>query len=100
MKRLQLLTAITLAALLGGCGGGNAPPEQYGANPQLPAQQRGLLPDMVIAKPAAWGDRLPTVPQGYTVKAIATDLRIPRQTLVLPNGDILVAKAAAAARRA
>src|SRR5690606_159032 len=28
----------------------------------------------------------------YTVAAIATDLKIPRQTLVLPNGDILVAE--------
>src|SRR5690606_25879638 len=44
------------------------------------------------AKPAAWGDGTPTVPQGYTISAIATDLLIPRQTLVLPNGDILVAE--------
>src|SRR5690606_33428406 len=34
----------------------------------------------------------PVVPQGYEIRAIATDLRIPRQTLVLPNGDILVAE--------
>src|SRR3546814_878670 len=47
---------------------------------------------MVIANPAEWGDRLPTVPQGYTITPIATDLKIPRQTLVLPNGDILVAE--------
>ncbi|AZP71979.1 sorbosone dehydrogenase family protein [Pseudomonas poae] len=32
------------------------------------------------------------VPEGYSVTAIATDLAIPRQTLVLPNGDILVAE--------
>jgi glucose/arabinose dehydrogenase len=32
------------------------------------------------------------VPQGYAITAIATDLKIPRQTLVLPNGDILVAE--------
>jgi glucose/arabinose dehydrogenase len=32
------------------------------------------------------------VPPGYTITAIATDLKIPRQTLVLPNGDILVAE--------
>ena len=66
--------------------------EQYGANPDLPKQQRGLLPDMVIPKPANWGNDLPKVPQGYTIKAIATNLMIPRQTLVLPNGDILVAE--------
>jgi glucose/arabinose dehydrogenase len=32
------------------------------------------------------------VPAGYTITAIATDLKIPRQSLVLPNGDILVAE--------
>src|SRR5690606_2008262 len=32
------------------------------------------------------------VPEGYTITPIATDLLIPRQTLVLPNGDILVAE--------
>ena len=47
---------------------------------------------MVISRPAAWGDDRPTVPQGYTIEAIATDLAIPRQTLVLPNGDILIAE--------
>ncbi|MBN8712541.1 MAG: sorbosone dehydrogenase family protein [Xanthomonadales bacterium] len=91
MKRLELLAGAALAVVLGGCGASPSP-EQYGANPELPAQQRGLLPDMVIAKPAAWGDRLPTVPAGYSIKAIATGLGIPRQTLVLPNGDILVAE--------
>src|SRR5690606_38798869 len=53
---------------------------------------RGVLPNMVIARPAQWGDQRPTVPQGYAISAIATDLGIPRQTLVLPNGDILVAE--------
>ncbi|WP_431272311.1 PQQ-dependent sugar dehydrogenase [Dankookia sp. P2] len=47
---------------------------------------------MVIPKPTAWAGDRPTVPQGYQIAAIATDLRIPRQTLVLPNGDILVAE--------
>jgi glucose/arabinose dehydrogenase len=59
---------------------------------EMPKQERGLMPDMVIAKPAEWGDQVPSVPQGYAISAIATDLGIPRQTLVLPNGDILVAE--------
>ena len=63
----------------------------YG-NPDLPQPQRGLLPSMRIAEPAGWRDRRPVVPQGWTIKAIATDLKVPRQTLVLPNGDILVAE--------
>lgn len=63
-----------------------------GTDPDLPEPRRGLLPDMVIPRPAGWGDDLPTVPDGYTITAIATGLAIPRQTLVLPNGDILVAE--------
>jgi len=62
------------------------------ANPDLPPPERGLLPKMKIADPTPWGDRRPVVPQGWTVSAVATDLQIPRQTLVLPNGDILVAE--------
>jgi glucose/arabinose dehydrogenase len=66
--------------------------QQTGADPTLPQPQRGLLPDMTVPRPAAWGNDRPVVPQGYSIQAIATDLRIPRQTLVLPNGDILVAE--------
>lgn len=65
---------------------------QSGAQPELPPPQRGLLPQMGIAEPAPWEGRAPTVPQGWTITAIATELKIPRQTLVLPNGDILVAE--------
>ncbi|MGE8568760.1 MAG: PQQ-dependent sugar dehydrogenase [Achromobacter sp.] len=77
--------------MMGVCAG-QAGPSQVGPDPTLPKPQRGLLPDMVIAKPAPWGDKTPTVPDGYTITAIATDLKIPRQTLILPNGDILVAE--------
>lgn len=65
---------------------------QMGQSPDLPQPSRGLLPDMTIPRPAGWGDDRPVVPEGYTITAIATDLRIPRQTLLLPNGDILVAE--------
>src|SRR5690606_31786332 len=74
-----------------GCNPSPAP-LQYGPDPQLPEPKRGLLPQMVIAKPTPWGDRLPVVLDGFEVRAIASDLLIPRQTLVLPNGDILVAE--------
>lgn len=95
-RSLRIAAALTVAVMLG------HPPSltataaeksgaQYG-NPELPPPQRGLLPSMRIAEPAGWGERRPTVPQGWTIRAIATELRIPRQTLVLPNGDILVAE--------
>lgn len=84
--------AMTLTVLfLVGCSG-DSDVNQYGPNPDLPERQRGLLPSMTIASPAGWGDRRPVVPEGYTITPIATDLKIPRQTLVLPNGDILVAE--------
>lgn len=91
MKRYALITLAALMAMLSACGGDTAPP-QYGADPQLPDPERALVPTMKIAEPTAWGDRQPMVPQGYTITAIATELRLPRQTLVLPNGDILVAE--------
>jgi glucose/arabinose dehydrogenase len=87
----RLAAASAFALLIAGCDESNQP-DQYGPNPQLPEPQRGLLPAMTIADPAGWGDRRPEVPQGYTISAIATDLKVPRQTLVLPNGDILVAE--------
>lgn len=90
--KLTSLFAAPLSVLFV-AGGASAQSEQdYGPNPDLPEPQRGLLPDMTVPEPAEWGDQLPTVPDGYTITAIATDLQIPRQTLVLPNGDILVAE--------
>jgi glucose/arabinose dehydrogenase len=91
MNRIALLAVATAALGLGACNP-DPGPMHYGPDPELPDPKRGLLPQMVIADPAAWGDKLPVVPQGYEVRAIATDLLIPRQTLVLPNGDILVAE--------
>jgi glucose/arabinose dehydrogenase len=94
-KRPALLAILPLAGLaaLAACGDGrNDEPLQYGPNPELPPPHRGVLPNMTIAEPAEWGDRQPVVPQGYAIRAIATDLKIPRQTLLLPNGDILVAE--------
>lgn len=90
-KTANWLAAIPLSAMMGVCVG-QAGPSQVGPNPELPKPERGLLPNMVIAEPAPWGDKTPTVPDGYTITAIATDLKIPRQTLILPNGDILVAE--------
>lgn len=66
--------------------------DQTGARPQLPAQKETLLPPMKIARPAGWNGAMPSVPQGFTIIPIATGLKVPRQTLVLPNGDVLVSE--------
>jgi glucose/arabinose dehydrogenase len=89
MMRASFLIG-ALALTLASCS--DPDPAQYGADPKLPEPERGLLPSMKIPRPAQWGTDLPTVPQGYKIQPIATDLRIPRQTIVLPNGDILVAE--------
>ncbi|WP_210529651.1 PQQ-dependent sugar dehydrogenase [Rubellimicrobium arenae] len=90
MMRLLLLTGLLAAAPMFAMG--QSASSQVGSDPELPEPSRGLLPSMTIPRPALWGEDLPTVPDGYTITPIATDLMIPRQTLVLPNGDILVAE--------
>ncbi len=92
MKLVPALSLLSMTLLLTACGGDGEPTQALGPDPKLPAPQRGLLPSMKIAQPVAWGEQKPTVPEGFTVTAIATGLKIPRQTLVLPNGDILVAE--------
>jgi glucose/arabinose dehydrogenase len=91
MKPAKLLALFALSMVVSACGK-EPEPAQYGADPKLPEPHRGLLPTMKIASPAPWGEQRPRAPQGYSVTAIATDLKIPRQTLALPNGDILVAE--------
>lgn len=92
MKKFSALTAISLALVLTACGSDRSGDLSLGPNPDLPEQHRGFMPTMKIADPAEWGDRKPTVPEGFTITAIASGLGIPRQTLVLPNGDIIVAE--------
>ncbi|MCH2497727.1 MAG: sorbosone dehydrogenase family protein [Erythrobacter sp.] len=90
MKRIVLLA---LAASLAACQSQSDPDlDQTGERPDLPQQSDTLLPAMKIPTPKGWGGELPTVPEGFTVTAIAKDLKIPRQMLLLPNGDILVAE--------
>jgi glucose/arabinose dehydrogenase len=91
MKGPKSLPVFALLIVLSACGK-ESESVQYGPDPKLPEPYRGLLPTMKIADPAEWGEKRPRAPQGYSVTAIATDLKIPRQTLVLPNGDILVAE--------
>ena len=93
MKPSNALALLSITLLLAACGDQDSQFDQpLGAQPQLPEPQRGLLPSMTIAEPTPWNDQVPAVPQGYRITAIASDLQIPRQTLVLPNGDILVAE--------
>jgi len=69
---------------------------QIGPNPELPAPSSSLLPDLKVAEVVGWADgQTPTVPDGLTVTAYATDLANPRTVHTLPNGDVLVVQSKA-----
>jgi len=86
------LTLVVLGIAVAGCSRSDPELNETGPEPDLPEVQQTLLPAMKISKPIGWGDQVPTVPEGFTVNAMVTGLQIPRQVLVLPNGDILVAE--------
>ena len=88
----SLAIAAALLMTLSACGQSDPDLNQTGPRPDLPDIRQTLTPTLKIAKPTGWGDQLPTVPEGFVVTALATDFQIPRQMLVLPNGDILVAE--------
>ena len=86
------LASLGLAMALSACGSGAADVRQTGPNPVLPDQQQTLIPPMKIARPTGWNGQTPTVPAGFTITPFATDFKVPRQMLLLPNGDLLVAE--------
>lgn len=91
-KSALLCGALGGTLALAACGQSEKGINEVGPTPDLPGIRQTLVPPMRIAKPVGWGDETPRAPQGFMVTALATDLRIPRQMLVLPNGDILVAE--------
>lgn len=64
-----------------------------GADPQLPAPKKTLLPTLNIAPAKGWpAGGAPDPAEGLAVKAFADKLDHPRWIHVLPNGDVLVAE--------
>ena len=91
--RMRLVSIAALSLALAGCGGPSDPEvQETGPTPELPELDQSLIPSMHIAPPGNWNGDLPTVPEGFTISVVADDLRIPRQMLMLPNGDLLIAE--------
>ena len=91
--RMQLVSIAALSLALAGCGGSSDPEiQETGPTPELPELDQSLIPSMHIAPPGNWNGDLPTVPEGFTISVVADDLMIPRQMLMLPNGDLLIAE--------
>jgi len=90
---MRLVSIAALSLALAACGGSGDPAvEETGPTPDLPDIDQTLVPAMNIAPPADWNGETPSVPEGFTISVVADDLRIPRQMLMLPNGDLLIAE--------
>jgi glucose/arabinose dehydrogenase len=96
LTRIAPWAALAAAAALAGCGQKPAPLPSaagFGASPELPAPQKGLLPTVNFAKAVGWPAGMqPTAAPGLAVAPFAKGLAHPRWLLVLPNGDVLVAE--------
>ena len=83
------------ALALAGCMESSRLPVEasLGANPQIPAPSKTLIPTVHIARASSWpAGAKPVAADGLQVKAFAAGLEHPRWLYVLPNGDVLVAE--------
>jgi len=86
--RIQLLLGSAL--LLASCAkGGEAPEQQTGSSPNLPAIQQYLMPPMHVAAVAPWAGAVPKVAPGLRITAFADGFKNVRSVYALPNGDVL-----------
>jgi len=90
--------AVCAAAIATGCtqAGSSDPLAGFGPSPPLPAPQSSLFPQVGVPDVVGWPAGVaPKAPPGFTVTRYAEGLDHPRWLLPLPNGDVLVAEAAA-----
>lgn len=92
VKRFIGVAATALMAAACGGGAHDSNLQETGADPDIPELDQTLLPPMNVATQADWNGELPTVPDGFAISVLADDLMIPRQMLMLPNGDLLIAE--------
>ena len=89
---------LCMVAIGTGCTapGSRDPLVGFGPTPSLPAPQSSLIPQVDVPDVVGWSAGAgPKAPAGFTVSRYAEGLDHPRWLLVLPNGDVLVAEAAA-----
>lgn len=92
----KMLSLLALAGLLSACDDGASldPQKQIGPDPELPQAQNFFMPPMQVPEGVKWkAGEMPQVAQGLKIEKIADHLQHPRQLLVLPNNDVLVAEA-------
>lgn len=73
--------------------------ELSGRVPTMARPDRQVVPTVVVAEAVGWpANAAPRAPAGMRVQRFAEGLDHPRQMLVLPNGDVLVAESNKSAR--
>jgi glucose/arabinose dehydrogenase len=90
--------AVGMIVVMTGCTtpGSPDPLVGFGPDPPMPAAQSSLIPQVGVPDVVGWPPgAAPKAPAGFTVSRFAEGLDHPRWLLVLPNGDVLVAEAAA-----
>ena len=94
MKQGLILSALSLSlAAIGAPALAQNYAVGFGPNPQLPAQEKSLIPTVNVATAVGWpSGAKPVAASGMTVTAYASGLDHPRWLYMLPNGDILVAE--------
>ena len=95
--KLGSILALGVVGLLAGCSAEQFDTNsQIGADPQLPAPEQALVPNVKVAKVVGWQDgQTPTVLADLVITPYATDLANPRTVHTLPNGDVLVVQSKA-----
>ncbi|PKR89229.1 sorbosone dehydrogenase [Pleomorphomonas diazotrophica] len=89
---------LLLALVLSACGDHSIlpPAADIGPSPRIVPPVNRAIPNVNIAPAIGWpADETPTLAPGLAVTAFASGLDHPRNVLVLPNGDVLVAETAA-----
>jgi len=91
--------AVCMAVVVTGCTpapGSSDPFVGFGPTPPLPAPRSSVIPQVGVPDVVGWPTgAAPKAPPGFTVSRYAEGLEHPRWLLALPNGDVLVAEAAA-----
>ncbi|MBB4618427.1 PQQ-dependent sugar dehydrogenase [Sphingomonas abaci] len=98
MNRSSALRLCASALLLPTAAQAQTPPSGTATRPVLgaPTQAPPYATESVVNHPRTIGwpaGRTPVAPRGYQVVKFADGLDYPRQALLLPNGDVLVAEA-------
>ena len=96
MRHPWLAVAAALSLTACSAPGSDDPFVGFGPNPKLPPPNTSLIPSIGVPDVVHWpAGAAPKAPAGFTVTRYAEGLDHPRWLLVLPNGDVLAAEAAA-----